>query len=227
MYDKTGNVIGMKLRVQRNWQVKPTDVYYPSLWQPAANSSLASNGGEDGIYVPVTWIDVSFRAPRKTLEKINAKIQVITSLMVMFYFGIPFVCLVVGGFAAVRLYIRGKIAKDRARIVDEIRSAEADRSPVAKTGASMINVNSNVLPNQFTSPTSSAAARDVVVGDPAADVSEEEYRAATIRSKFWDTSAAAAAEEGDAEDDAETGAGPTDRVISTVIVNVAPATTRP
>jgi hypothetical protein len=39
VFELKGIVLGMHLRYQMNFNVKPTDVYYPKLWQPAVGLS--------------------------------------------------------------------------------------------------------------------------------------------------------------------------------------------
>ena len=91
----TGNVMGMKLRYQMNFQVKPTDVYYPNMWQPAANSTLVTDSGVDGIYLPVSWADVSFRLSKSVFDDIAAVIAEITSTVIIFQFVLPVISILV------------------------------------------------------------------------------------------------------------------------------------
>lgn len=211
VYDRTGNVLGMKLRYQTNWQVKPTDVYYPNLWQPTANSTLVANSGEDGMFMPVSWSDITFRVSNKTFDAIAAIIQDIMASVVVYQFVLPVFSILVIGYASVTLYIRGQIEKDRARIIEETRATDAVRASVMQTGAA------NMYP-----AAAAASSGEVVIGDPAdakiiadAMTLEEEDHAATIRAKFWDTS------DTDrhffSQDDGN------HRGTSTVVVNVAPA----
>lgn len=78
VFKLTGNVMGMQLRYQNNFQVKATDTFFPKLWQPAANSSLASDPA-DGLYVPIVWTDVSFRVGDDVFAGIDAIIKDLTA----------------------------------------------------------------------------------------------------------------------------------------------------
>lgn len=227
VFKLTGNVMGMKLRYQMNFQVKPTDVYYPNLWQPAANSSLISSDASDGgIYIPLSWADVSFRLSDTVFEDIAAVIAELTGTVVIFQFALPAISILIMSYAGVVLYIRGRIERGRRRVVDEYKAASDDRASIINSGGNMTMY----------------APGNVVVGGPA--TAADTSRASSIRATFWDTSGGEHYESFHhrVDDDDCGGCGgcggggsarsigsgvTTTSVASAVVVNVAPAATTP
>jgi len=69
---ETGNVLGMTLRYQINFQIKPTDVYYPNLWQPT--EPLTNTSREDGMFQPITHLEVSWRVSKSIIAEVAATI---------------------------------------------------------------------------------------------------------------------------------------------------------
>ena len=123
VFETTGNVLGMRLRYQNNFQVKPTDVFYPNLWQPGPGSALDGRDvPDDGIYLPIAWVDVSYRVPRSKILDIAGAVAEARGLFITYTLGLPASSLVFIVYACVNLHVRRKIAKGRERVEDQIRA---------------------------------------------------------------------------------------------------------
>ena len=134
----TGNVVGMKLRYQNNFEVKPTDLFYPNLWQPGTFSnhdlSAAERLSRDGIYLPIAWVDVSWRVPASKVADIARAIADIKGAVLLYALGIPPICFLLISYSAGVLYIRRHIAKAKADMIME-HKAVTSKSLVALRGS--------------------------------------------------------------------------------------------
>ena len=102
----SGNVMGARIRYQNNYQVKPTDVFYPNVWQPDAASDLDARGVDDGAYVPIAWTDVSFRVPDSKINDIAAIISEAKGLVALYVVALPGFSFLFIAYAGVVLYVR-------------------------------------------------------------------------------------------------------------------------
>ena len=130
----SGNVLGARLRYQNNFQVKPTDVFYPNVWQPAAASDLDAPGIDDGMYVPIAWGDVSFRVPDSKINDIAAIITEAKGLVALYVVALPGFSFLFIAYAGVVLYIRHHVARGRKKIEDEYKARDAAKKNVEGVG---------------------------------------------------------------------------------------------
>ena len=117
--------MGMKMRYQMNFQVKPTDVYYPNLWQPAANSTLVTDSGVDGVYLPVSWSDISFRASKSVFNDIAYVMTELQGTVILIQFVMPVFSILVMSYAGVVLYIRIRIEFSGKFILNKVKRSIA------------------------------------------------------------------------------------------------------
>ena len=102
--------MGARIRYQNNYQVKPTDVFYPNVWQPDAASDLDARGVDDGAYVPIAWTDVSFRVPDSKINDIAAIISEAKGLVALYVVALPGFSFLFIAYAGVVLYVRRGVA---------------------------------------------------------------------------------------------------------------------
>ena len=117
--------MGMKMRYQMNFQVKPTDVYYPNLWQPAANSTLVTDSGVDGVYLPASWSDISFRASKSVFNDIAYVMTELQGTVILIQFVMPVFSILVMSYAGVVLYIRIRIEFSGKFILNKVKRSIA------------------------------------------------------------------------------------------------------
>ena len=59
IYARTGNTVGMKMPLQQNFKIEPTDTFYQSIWQPPV-SSVESTAG---LHLPICHLHFSYIMP--------------------------------------------------------------------------------------------------------------------------------------------------------------------
>ena len=126
----SGNVMGARIRYQNNYQVKPTDVFYPNVWQPDAASDLDARGVDDGAYVPIAWTDVSFRVPDSKINDIAAIISEAKGLVALYVVALPGFSFLFIAYAGVVLYVRRGVARGVKKIEDEHATRDAAKKDV-------------------------------------------------------------------------------------------------
>ena len=65
IYARTGNTVGMKVPLQQNFKIEPTDTFYQSVWQPPA-SSVESTAG---LHLPICHLQLSYIHARIVLQQ--------------------------------------------------------------------------------------------------------------------------------------------------------------
>ena len=120
VFELSGDVLGMRLRYQNNFLVSPTDVFYPNLWTPAAESDAFD--GEKGVYLPIAWAEISWRAPRSTIEDIAAIIKEARSLTIVYMIGLPGASFLFVMYHAFALYVKRRVARGQREARDELNA---------------------------------------------------------------------------------------------------------
>lgn len=116
--EQTGNVVGMKLRYQNNFEIKRTDVFYPNLWKPdpisPADISAREGTLRDGIYLPIAWVDISWRVPASKVADIARAIADVKGAILLYALGIPPICFLLISYSVIVLYIRRQIRRGKS-----------------------------------------------------------------------------------------------------------------
>ena len=124
VFELSGDVLGMRLRYQNNFLVSPTDVFYPNLWKPPADSDAFDK--ESGVYLPIAWADVSWRAPQTAIDDIAAIIKEATGLTIVYMIGLPGASFLFVAYHSFALYVKRRVARGQKQVRDEVNKRELD-----------------------------------------------------------------------------------------------------
>jgi len=120
VFELSGDVLGMRLRYQNNFLVSPTDVFYPDLWTPPAEADAFD--GDEGVYLPIAWADVSWRAPQSAIDDIAAIIKEAKSLTIVYMIGLPGASFLFVAYHAFALYVKRRVARGQREARDELNA---------------------------------------------------------------------------------------------------------
>ena len=120
VFELSGDVLGMRLRYQNNFLVSPTDVFYPNLWTPPPESDAFDR--EKGVYLPIAWAEVSWRAPQSAIEDIAAIIKEARSLTIVYMIGLPGASFLFVAYHALALYVKRRVARGQREARDELNA---------------------------------------------------------------------------------------------------------
>jgi len=107
IYARTGNTVGMKVPLQQNFKIEPTDTFYQSVWQPPA-SSVESTAG---LHLPICHLQLSYSMPESFFNKIADTINHITMMTVVYLYVMPAISVCFIAYAALTLYVRHQLAR--------------------------------------------------------------------------------------------------------------------
>lgn len=132
VFELSGDVLGMRLRYQNNFLVSPTDVFYPNLWRP--DPEKRAFDGEKGVYLPIAWADVSWRAPQSAVDDIAAIIKEATSLTIVYMIGLPGASFLFVAYHAFALYVKRRVARGKREARDELNAQRLADEEFARGG---------------------------------------------------------------------------------------------
>lgn len=112
IYERSGNTVGMRVPIQQNFKIDPTDTFYTTLW------SGASSGDE--ALVPISWTSLEYDMDEAFYDEIKETIDFIEILVAVWRYVSPIVSLCLILVSGVTLYVRR--ALDR-RLIDGDRYA--------------------------------------------------------------------------------------------------------
>ena len=107
IYARTGNTVGMKMPLQQNFKIEPTDTFYQSIWQPPV-SSVESFAG---LHLPICHLHLSYIMPESFFNKIADTINHITVMTVIYLYVMPAISVCFIAYSAVTLYVRHQLAR--------------------------------------------------------------------------------------------------------------------
>lgn len=110
IYQPSGNTFGMRVPIQQNFKIEPTDVFFTTLW------SGASPG--DDVYVPISWISLEYDMDEAFYESIKDTVTHFELLVATWTYICPAICAMGILISAVTLYVRRAL---RRRLVDNER----------------------------------------------------------------------------------------------------------
>jgi hypothetical protein len=107
IYARTGNTVGMKVPLQQNFKIEPTDTFYQSIWQPP-ESSIESTAG---LHLPICYLQLSYTMPDSFFNKIADTINHITMMTVVYLYVMPAISVCFIAYSALTLYVRHQLAR--------------------------------------------------------------------------------------------------------------------
>jgi hypothetical protein len=112
IYERTGNTMGMRVPIQQNFKIEPTDVFYKTLWQSGSGSE---------VFVPITWTSLEYDMSKDFYTSIEDTITHIELLVVTWTYICPAICFMGILFSGVKLYVRSALNR---RLVDDAQFAK-------------------------------------------------------------------------------------------------------
>ena len=110
IFERTGNTFGMRVPIQQNFKIEPTDVFYSSLWSGAAR--------DDEVHVPIAWTLLEYDVGDEVYDSIKDTITHVELLVATWTYICPAICFMGILFSGVTLYVRRALNR---RLVDEER----------------------------------------------------------------------------------------------------------
>jgi len=126
IYARTGNTVGMKVPLQTNFKVKPTDAFYASIWQPS--TTLSPIEAEVGLHIPICYLELSYEMPESFFNGIADTINHITMMTIVYLFVMPAISVLFIFYASVTLYVRHKLARNPMSEQDIKKRANSSNS---------------------------------------------------------------------------------------------------
>ena len=111
-------------------------MFYPDLWTPPAEADAFD--GDEGVYLPIAWADVSWRAPQSAIDDIAAIIKEAKSLTIVYMIGLPGASFLFVAYHAFALYVKRRVARGQREARDERQRADSPtkRTRAARTSSS-------------------------------------------------------------------------------------------
>lgn len=107
IYERTGNTVGMRVPIQPNYKIQPTDVFYTTLWKSA--------GGGD-VHFPIAWTSLEYDMTDEFYTSIKDTITHIELLVATWTYICPAICVMGLLLSGVKLYVRRVLNR---RLLDE------------------------------------------------------------------------------------------------------------
>jgi len=98
IYERSGNTVGMRVPIQQNFKIAPTDIFYSTLWSGASS--------EDEVHVPISWTSLEYDMDEEFYTKIKDTIDFIEILFATWRYICPVLSCVLILLSGVTLYVR-------------------------------------------------------------------------------------------------------------------------
>lgn len=125
IFERTGNTFGMRVPIQQNFKIEPTDLFYSSLWNGATQG--------DEVHVPISWTLLEYDVGDEVYDSIKDTITHVELLAATWTYVCPAICFMGILFSGVTLYVRQ--ALNRRLVDNERRELEATRDDSRAIGS--------------------------------------------------------------------------------------------
>ena len=163
IYERTGNTVGMRVPIQPNYKIQPTDVFYRTLWTSASGGA---------VHLPIAWTSLEYDMTEDFYTSIKDTITHIELLVATWTYICPSICAMGLLLSGVKLYVRRVLNR---RLLDEnqyMKDCTRDDSRAIESFSEKhvvqdLKAKDGKLGSRHSRSGVSAAASDVVVNIPS------------------------------------------------------------